>query len=348
MKPHPFIGSSTSGLSVVSVIRQMLKDICEIHSWPGSFDDPGRAYKEVLLGELQKCQIAAFVVTPDDRLESPRKAGGSGQVGRDNVIFEAGLAVGRYGFERTIILAESSVDLPTDWDGLTHIRFTLDSPDLATILAEPANKLRRAIERQSAALLDECEKQQKAQYWYLTMLRVKPGYQVDVKNAIELNAEIIARDPKVSVGQVGVLFGEYDDFLIFGAPSIDAATDFVSRLRWKITNITQADTRQIFPGFYWTGPDTNAQSPRVEHLMLINCTPHLVEDVYDKLRKLLPDPACDFVITKLGIIFGRHDIFLVVSTPHIDAFDRFVTETLRESQILSHLTDNTTSLRIGR
>jgi hypothetical protein len=319
-----------------------------------SFQAQGLSYKEVLLEELATCRLAIFILTPDDQLKQPRRTGGTGLLGRDHVVFEAGLAAGRYGFERTMILAETSVDLPTDWSGLIHIPFSIaEVKDLRAALEQPLAQLRTAIRGQSA-VIDEQERlldRQRAdgRYWYLSMVRVGPGYQGVVQDQLDREADHFKQKHGVFCEKAGVLFGEYDDFLIFSAPSIEAATKFVTELRWHVPNIVQVDTRQIFPGFYWNEPHDDLPRPRVEHLILINCVPHTVERVYNKLKDLTAEASPhDVAVLRIGIIFGRHDIFLIASAPNIESFDRFITDTLRTSGILGHLTDNTTSLRIGR
>ena len=78
---------------------------------------------------------------------TPPSSPGSGQASpRDNVVFEAGLFGGVLGMRRTFILHANGSKLPTDFLGLTCIRYGDGAP--AAEVRAVNQKLREAIERE--------------------------------------------------------------------------------------------------------------------------------------------------------------------------------------------------------
>lgn len=82
----------------------------------------------VLEDKLSKFDYATFLLMGDDRLRRRQK---EGFCPRDNVIFEAGLFIGRLGLDRVFLLAERRADLllPSDWNGLNPIPFDRPGDD---------------------------------------------------------------------------------------------------------------------------------------------------------------------------------------------------------------------------
>jgi CRP/FNR family transcriptional regulator, cyclic AMP receptor protein len=66
-------------------------------------------------------------------------------VPRDNVIFELAYFMGRLGRRRSILMEPSNVKLPSDYDGVTTIRYKFDNLDKANSMSVACNKLRDHI-----------------------------------------------------------------------------------------------------------------------------------------------------------------------------------------------------------
>jgi predicted nucleotide-binding protein len=79
-----------------------------------------RSTLETLVEKVHSFTHAVLVLTPDDMLI---KRGDEMHSARDNVLFELGLFMGALGRERTFIVAEKSVRLPTDLAGIAIVNF---------------------------------------------------------------------------------------------------------------------------------------------------------------------------------------------------------------------------------
>ena len=117
--PVVFIGSSSEGLPVAERLAHELRDVAKVRPWSNVFD-LGDAALETLFHELDTCDFAVLVATPDDKLQKRRS---ETVVPRDNVVFEAGLFMGRLGRKRAFVFADSRVNLPSDLAGVTVARF---------------------------------------------------------------------------------------------------------------------------------------------------------------------------------------------------------------------------------
>ena len=97
---------------------------------------PGLSNKERLLEMLDRCPFAFLVMTAEDE-----KKDGKVQA-RANVIHEAGLFQGRYGFERAIVLLEHGCEEFTNMAGIGQIRFTSGK------IAAESEQIRGVLERE--------------------------------------------------------------------------------------------------------------------------------------------------------------------------------------------------------
>ncbi len=89
-----FIGSSTEALGVARKIKSGLKYDAHVDTWAdGLFDEPGKAYIEILESILDSYEYGIFVFNPDDKIFSRGK---QLSIPRDNVIFEYGMFLGRH------------------------------------------------------------------------------------------------------------------------------------------------------------------------------------------------------------------------------------------------------------
>jgi hypothetical protein len=96
----------------------------------------GVSTKERLLEILDRCCFAFLVMTAEDEAPDGTKRA------RQNVIHEAGLFQGRYGFERAIILWEEGCQEFSNIHGLGQIRFPKGS------IKAQSEEIRRVLERE--------------------------------------------------------------------------------------------------------------------------------------------------------------------------------------------------------
>lgn len=148
-----FIGSSTEAIEVARTLEELLARDAQVELWPHAFA-LGDMPLDALLRELDKCHYAALVITSDDVTMSRNTEQPSP---RDNVIFEAGLFMGRFGPKRSFLVYDQNArpKLPSDLAGLTYAAY-----DGAAFAANPlsclgpaANKIRRAMRQ--PAIRDE-------------------------------------------------------------------------------------------------------------------------------------------------------------------------------------------------
>src|SRR5205809_1090844 len=112
MKPRIFIGSSTEGLDVAHVIQAQLNNDFECILWnDGEVFGEGTSYLDSLLKAASMFDFGILVATKDDTTDKPMKRF---NVPRDNVIFEFGLFIGRLGKNRTFVIQEQGLELPSD------------------------------------------------------------------------------------------------------------------------------------------------------------------------------------------------------------------------------------------
>jgi hypothetical protein len=117
-KPLLFIGSSRQGLDIGQVLEELLEYDARINLWTSDVFGLGKTSIEALSEQLDLCDYAILVLTPDDLIATPEQ---ERFAPRDNVVFEAGLFMGRLGRDRTFLVydRESKPKLPSDFAGLT-------------------------------------------------------------------------------------------------------------------------------------------------------------------------------------------------------------------------------------
>jgi len=123
-----FIASSKEALDIAYEIKKIIKkDYLEIIIWAEpAFFTPPLTTIETLDEKIGSFDAGIFILTPDDK----RKKGSSKNnqfIPRDNVIFELGMAIGRLGREKEILLVceeegGEKISLPSDLVGITQIR----------------------------------------------------------------------------------------------------------------------------------------------------------------------------------------------------------------------------------
>jgi hypothetical protein len=121
-KPKLFIGSSSEGIEVARVAKELLSANTLPTLWEEDIFLPGTIALEVLEEQLEKHAFALLVATPDDLLLKRQDVV---TTLRDNVLFECGLFMGALGRRRTFLFAPKGahIELPTDLKGLAIARY---------------------------------------------------------------------------------------------------------------------------------------------------------------------------------------------------------------------------------
>lgn len=121
-KPRPqiFIGCSVEGLTEAKLIQLELAHSADPVIWSQGVFGLSRGTLETLVEKARSFTHAVLVLTPDDMLI---KRESEVTAARDNVLFELGLFMGALGRERTFVVAEKSVRLPTDLAGISIVSY---------------------------------------------------------------------------------------------------------------------------------------------------------------------------------------------------------------------------------
>ena len=143
MKTKLFIGSSVKGLEIARAIQENLFNEFESVIWDQGVFDLTYSSLDSLFKVLDNFDLACFVFLPEDHLEIN---GVSNNSVRDNVIFELGLFLGRFGRERVsfaVPLNYQGLHLPTDLLGITYGSFEYPSSNIVSSVGRFCNQMRR-------------------------------------------------------------------------------------------------------------------------------------------------------------------------------------------------------------
>lgn len=124
LRPKIFIGSSSSGLPIAEKVKKFLTLIgdCFIWSEPEIWE-PNRSTFDNLIRMSNYFDFGVFVATADDLTETNDKLVIEP---RDNVILEMALFLGAMGHNKSFLLVENGIKLPTDFNGIYMPRFDID------------------------------------------------------------------------------------------------------------------------------------------------------------------------------------------------------------------------------
>jgi 4-hydroxy-2-oxoheptanedioate aldolase len=132
-KAKSFIGSSTEGLGIARAIQTELEHDYDVEIWTQSeVFGLGRSTLESLEDAVCNYDFGVFVFTPDDAITMRGK---DSSVARDNVIFEAGLFIGKLGRDRAFIVRPRGADMqiPSDLNGITVADYAIARvPDIGS------------------------------------------------------------------------------------------------------------------------------------------------------------------------------------------------------------------------
>ena len=140
-KIRVFVISSSEAIGIVETIENAFanNDDIQIVPWKNDVFKVANYPLEDLERELELADFAVAVAHADD-IATVRKKRRS--IPRDNVIFELAYFMGRLGRRRSILMEPSNVKLPSDYDGVTTIRYKFDKLDKANSMSVACNKLR--------------------------------------------------------------------------------------------------------------------------------------------------------------------------------------------------------------
>jgi hypothetical protein len=140
MKPRIFLGSSTEALSITQQVANLLSEVGDCVIWTDAFAQ-NRSNLDSLLHQTKLSDFSILIATNDDLL---LKKDHLEAAARDNIIFEFGLFLGSAGTNRSYMLVEEGTDLPSDLNGITLPRFSLD-PAKHNSLAARCNEIKSLI-----------------------------------------------------------------------------------------------------------------------------------------------------------------------------------------------------------
>ena len=149
-KPRIFLGSSTEGLSVAREIQAELQHDYHVEIWnQDTVFALGTVTIEALGRALDSYALGLFLFTPDDktvvRATQTERA-------RDNVVFEAGLFIGRLGRFRVFVIHPSrGIALPSDLHGLTTATYDASAPNKRAAVGPACEAIRKATNAAIAA-----------------------------------------------------------------------------------------------------------------------------------------------------------------------------------------------------
>ena len=140
IKPKIFIGSSGAGLDVAEKVKVYLSTIadCLVWSEPDIWES-NRSTFDNLIRMSNYFDFGVFVATADDLTETNDSLVIEP---RDNVILEMALFLGAMGHNKSFLLVENGIKLPSDFNGIYMPRFNRAKEDsIKTICEAYKNKI---------------------------------------------------------------------------------------------------------------------------------------------------------------------------------------------------------------
>lgn len=125
LKPKIFIGSSTAGYAVAEKVKHYLSNLGDCFLWQDpNVWEANRSTFENLLRMVSYFDFGVFVATADDLTLTNEKIVIEP---RDNVILEMALFLGAMGRDKSFLLVEEGIKLPSDFSGIYMPRFEKDN-----------------------------------------------------------------------------------------------------------------------------------------------------------------------------------------------------------------------------
>lgn len=147
-RPTIFIGSSSEGLPTARAIKQQFEADADADVWNEEVFKLNSSYLESLQRAANLYDFAILVLTPDDAVKSRGK---TRLAPRDNVVFEHGLFLGRLGLNRSFVVREESVEILSDFAGITVATYRKrDDGNLVAAVGTACNRIRDAITKHAS------------------------------------------------------------------------------------------------------------------------------------------------------------------------------------------------------
>lgn len=140
LKPKIFIGSSKSGYSIAEKVKANLTTVGDCFLWQDpDVWEPNRSTFDNLLRMARYFDFGVFVATADDLTLTNDKLVIEP---RDNVILEMSLFLGSMGRDKSFLLVEDGIKLPSDFNGIYMPRYKCDDDTtISNACKEYANKM---------------------------------------------------------------------------------------------------------------------------------------------------------------------------------------------------------------
>lgn len=127
LKPKIFIGSSTAGYPIAVKVKDYLSKISDCFLWQEpDIWEPNRSTFDNLIRMSNYFDFGIFVATADDLTLTNDKLVIEP---RDNVILEMSLFLGAMGHNKSFLLVEEGIKLPSDFNGIYMPRFEKTKED---------------------------------------------------------------------------------------------------------------------------------------------------------------------------------------------------------------------------
>ena len=129
LRPTLFIGSSSEAKIVAAAVQANLWQDIEITVWDQNVFQTTKGTLEALVDAVNTFDYGVFVLSREDAATIREQ---KYDVVRDNVIFEAGLFIGKLGRERVFLIVphdNKSLHLPTDLLGTTTLSYDAQRSD---------------------------------------------------------------------------------------------------------------------------------------------------------------------------------------------------------------------------
>jgi hypothetical protein len=146
LRPKVFIGSSTGGYNIAEKVKAHLSTDADCYLWKDTgVWQPNLSTFDNLMRIVRYFDFGIFVATADDLTMTS-----NGDIviePRDNVILEMALYLGALGKEKSFLLVEKGIKLPSDFAGIYMPRFDPASDvEIAGACAEVAAKIKEHYE----------------------------------------------------------------------------------------------------------------------------------------------------------------------------------------------------------
>ena len=145
--PAIFIASSGAAKDDLKRVHEGLKSVSrDVRPWTGpDIFMPSSYVLDSLLEQAHCVDFAVIIATPDDLIAKNVAANPTPNhvpTARDNVLLEFGLFVGALERSRVVVLQKHEVDLPSDMQGLTFLRYN-DNDSLDKVIQQIAVQVDR-------------------------------------------------------------------------------------------------------------------------------------------------------------------------------------------------------------